>query len=96
MINSANDGKLALGDGDISTLRTLFHTMLFDVLGLRKEDEAKGDDEALDGVMRMIITMRAEAKAAKNFALSDRIRDQLAAVGITIKDTKEGATWERA
>ena len=78
------------------TVHGLFNTMLFDVLGLRKDGEGMGDNGALDGVMKMLITMRADAKAKKDFALSDRIRDQLAAVGITIKDTKEGTTWEHA
>ncbi len=95
MINSANDGKLALSADDIARLQALFNAMLFDVLGLRKEDDAKGDDGTLDGVMQLIIAMRADAKATKNFALSDKIRDQLAAVGISIKDTKEGSTWDR-
>jgi len=62
---------------------------------MRKEEEARGDDGALEGVMRLIIEMRSEAKATRNFALSDRIRDQLAAVGISIKDSKEGSTWDR-
>jgi cysteinyl-tRNA synthetase len=70
--------------------------MLFDVLGLRKEQDSAGSNEALDGVVKLLLTMRAEAKASKNFALSDKIRDQLTAVGITIKDTKEGSTWEHA
>ena len=95
MINSANDGKLALSSEDVARLQALFNNMLFDVLGLRKEDDAKGDDGTLDGVMQLIIAMRADAKATKNFALSDKIRDQLAAVGISIKDTKEGSTWDR-
>lgn len=95
MINSANDGKLALSGEDVAGLTALYNNMLFDVLGLRKEDDPKGDDGALEGVMRLIIAMRADAKAAKNFALSDRIRDQLAAVGISIKDTKDGSTWDR-
>ena len=79
----------------IAFQKAIVWSMLFEVLGLRKEDEAKSDDSALDGVMQLIIAMRAEAKATKNFALSDRIRDQLAAVGIAIKDTKEGSTWGR-
>ncbi|MCC6655057.1 MAG: cysteine--tRNA ligase, partial [Flavobacteriales bacterium] len=95
MINSANDGKLALSREDIARLNGLFNAMLFDVLGMRKEEEARGDDGALEGVMRLIIEMRSEAKATRNFALSDRIRDQLAAVGISIKDSKEGSTWDR-
>ncbi|HNK43097.1 MAG TPA: cysteine--tRNA ligase, partial [Flavobacteriales bacterium] len=95
MINSANDGKLALSREDIARLNGLFNAMLFDVLGMCKEEEARGDDGALEGVMRLIIEMRSEAKATRNFALSDRIRDQLAAVGISIKDSKEGSTWDR-
>jgi cysteinyl-tRNA synthetase len=96
MINSAHDGKLALSADDINVLRSLYNSMLFDVLGLRREQEAAGSNEALDGVVKVLLSMRADAKASKNFALSDKIRDQLAAVGITIKDTKEGSTWEHA
>ena len=69
--------------------------MLLDVLGLRREEEAKADDGALDTVMDLVLALRAEAKTTKNFALSDRIRDQLAAAGITVTDTKEGSTWGR-
>jgi cysteinyl-tRNA synthetase len=95
MINSANDGRLSLSAADVARLQQLFHTMLFDVLGLRRETAPVANDGALDEVMRMVLAMRAEAKATKNFALSDRIRDQLAVAGITIKDTKEGTTWQR-
>ncbi|MBL0045389.1 MAG: cysteine--tRNA ligase [Flavobacteriales bacterium] len=103
MINSANPassagqaGKLALSGADVERLKTLFNAMLFEVLGLRKEEEAGGNTEALDGVMQLMIAMRAEAKVTKNFALSDKIRDQLVALGITIKDTKDGTVWEHA
>jgi cysteinyl-tRNA synthetase len=96
LINSANDGKLALGAGAIGTLKALFHAMVFDVLGLKREAAAAGDDTALDGLVQVFIGMRAEAKARKDFAASDRIRDQLLALGIVLKDTKEGTTWSRA
>ncbi|MBP6389491.1 MAG: cysteine--tRNA ligase [Flavobacteriales bacterium] len=95
MINSANDGKLALGQPDVDTLKELFRSMVFDVLGLKVENIAK-DDGALDGLVGEFIRMRAEAKARKDFAASDRVRDQLARLGIVLKDTKEGTTWERA
>jgi cysteinyl-tRNA synthetase len=97
MINSANDGKLALSADDVSRLRTLFTTMLFDVLGLKPQAEAKADNNALDGVLKLLIGVRADAKASKNFALSDKIREQLTAAGITLKDNKDGTTtWEYA
>jgi cysteinyl-tRNA synthetase len=50
----------------------------------------------LDGLVQEFIRMRAEAKARKDFAASDRVRDQLASLGIVLKDTKEGTTWQRA
>ena len=96
IINSANDGKLALDAANIAKLKALFDTMVFAVLGLRKENEAADNDAVLDGLVQEFIRMRAEAKASKDFAASDAIRDKLMALGIVLKDTKEGTTWERA
>jgi cysteinyl-tRNA synthetase len=96
MINSAKDGKLAISAEGIEGLRSLFQDMVFNVLGLKREETAQADDTALDGLVQEFIRMRAEAKARKDFAASDKVRDQLAALGITLKDTKEGTTWERA
>ncbi len=96
LINSANDGKVALGEAAITRLKDLFHTMVFDVLGLKEEVATAGDDTAMDGLVKVFIQLRAEAKAKKDFAASDRLRDQLLALGIVLKDTKEGTTWERA
>ena len=96
LINSANDGKVALSTAAISALQELFRGMVLDVLGLKREAQAAADDTALDGLVQVFIQMRAEAKARKDFATSDRIRDQLAGMGIVLKDTKEGTTWQRA
>ena len=96
LINSANDGKVALGEAAIARLKDLFQAMVFDVLGLKQEAAAAGDDTAMDGLVKVFIQMRAEAKAKKDFAASDRLRDQLLALGIVLKDTKEGTTWDRA
>jgi cysteinyl-tRNA synthetase len=58
-------------------------------------DEKKSADNSdkLDGVVEMLISMRNEARANKNFALSDQIRDQLLALGIQLKDGKDGTTF---
>ena len=96
IINSVNDGKLALNMDGIAKLKHLFGTMVHNVLGLRKERVAASDDGAMDGLVREFIRMRAEAKARKDFAAGDGIRDRLTALGIVLKDTKEGTTWERA
>lgn len=96
IINSVNNGNILLTTESIAGLERLFNTMVFNVLGLRSEVTKSGDDTALDGLVQEFIRMRAEAKARKDFATSDGIRDRLASLGIVIKDTKEGTTWERA
>jgi cysteinyl-tRNA synthetase len=95
-INSANDGRIALSADDIARLRTLLDDMLFKVLGLREENEAKAQDGLSDELMDVLLGLRADAKGRKDFATSDLIRDRLSALGITIKDSKTGSTWERA
>ncbi|MBK7295573.1 MAG: cysteine--tRNA ligase [Flavobacteriales bacterium] len=95
-INSVNDGKQSLNSDALHRLKQLFNTMVFDVLGLRSEGEMINDDATLDGLVQEFIRMRATAKANKDFATSDRIRDQLISLGIVLKDTKEGTVWERA
>jgi cysteinyl-tRNA synthetase len=97
IINSANDGKLRLTSASIAKLQALMHSMVRDVLGIRDEaGTAKGDDGALDALVGEFIRLRAEAKGKRDFATSDAIRDRLAAIGIVLKDTKDGTTWERA
>jgi len=95
IINSVNDGKLSLKQESIHHLRALFRTMVFDVLGLKPQEQTANDDVAMNGLVQEFIRLRAEAKARKDFATSDGVRDRLAALGIMLKDTKEGTTWER-
>lgn len=92
IINSAKDGKLQLTQSDIDLLVATFEGFLFDVCGLKIEDAA-GNDQLTGELMQFILDMRAEAKAKKDFATSDLIRDRLAEMKIQIKDSKEGTTW---
>ena len=88
-----NGGKLS--EADHSALSSLFDEVIGGVLGLQDEDagaSAKAD-KALEGVMQLVLESRSKARAEKNWAESDHIRDALAACGITVKDTKDGATW---
>lgn len=97
IINSVNDGRLRLTAAALDRLRGLMHAMVRQVLGLREETTVTaGGDGALDALVQEFIRLRAEAKARKDFATGDAIRDRLAAIGIVLKDTKEGTTWERA
>ena len=93
IINTVNDKKATLSQPDIDEMKSLFDTFLFDILGLK--DEATGDNtQLLDGLMQMVLDVRAQAKANKDWATSDKIRDRLSALGVTVKDGKDGATWE--
>ncbi|OYQ44273.1 cysteine--tRNA ligase [Flavobacterium cyanobacteriorum] len=92
-INLVKDGKETLNAADIETLTRLIHAFVYDVLGLESEVKASAGAEKLEGAVNLLINMRNEARANKDFALSDHIRDQLAALGIQIKDTKEGTTF---
>ena len=95
LINTAKASGIKLGKGDIDTLCQLFDDIVFGVLGLK--DEASGSSDGagkvIDGLMNMVLEQRAAAKAAKDWATSDRIRDNLKALGIQVKDTKDGAEW---
>ena len=80
---------------DRAALAQLFDQVVGRVLGLQDEDaSASGKAEkALEGVMGLVLEARKKAREEKNWAESDRIRDTLASFGITVKDTKDGATW---
>ncbi len=92
IINSANDKKENLTAADIAELKDVFNTFIFQVLGL--EDETSGNQaELIDGLVNMVLELRVQAKANKDYAASDRLRDALNAFGITVKDSKEGSTW---
>ena len=84
-----------LSEGDKAALKRLFDGVVGGVLGLKDEEAgASGKAEkALEGVMQLVLEARRKAREEKNWAESDRIRDTLATFGITVKDTKEGATW---
>ncbi|MCR4828748.1 MAG: cysteine--tRNA ligase [Bacteroidales bacterium] len=92
VVNTVADKKATLTQHDIDELRSLFDTFVFEVMGLRDES-ATGNAALVEGLMAMILAMRADAKSKKDWATSDRIRDSLSSLGITVKDGKDGATW---
>jgi cysteinyl-tRNA synthetase len=92
IINLVNDGKESLTEADLILLKELFSTFVFDILGLKAESGS--NDEKLAGVVKMLLDIRQEAKANKEWAVSDRIRDRLGAIGIVVKDRKDGYDWE--
>lgn len=93
IVNQVKDGALKLSDNDYDVLSEVFCNLVPDVLGLVDEVSASSEERTVEGLMDMILEVRKEAKARKDFAVSDGIRDRLKAIGITIKDTKEGTEW---
>jgi cysteinyl-tRNA synthetase len=94
-INSVSDGTEKLTTADIKSLKDLFTTFIFDILGLKNEEAAMGRDKLTDDLMKIIINIRQDAKERKEWTVSDKIREELEKAGITLKDLKDGAEWER-
>ena len=98
VINQVNDGKASATAEDIETLKKLFNTFLVDILGVRTEMLAGGDENSdalrpFEQAVDFILEMRRTAKANKDWATSDLIRDRLAQIGFDVKDTKDGFEW---
>ena len=92
-INLVNDKKETLTTEDIATLTETISTFIFEILGIKDEKATSNNSEKLEGVVKMLIGMRNEARANKNFALSDQIRDELLALNIQLKDGKDGTSF---
>jgi len=96
IINSANSGEVALSADDIVALQRLFDTFLVELLGIRLNGEASSDPDKLkpyEKAVELLMEIRKNAKAAKDWATSDLIRDRLAEAGFDVKDTKNGVEW---
>ncbi len=95
IINLVNDGKAKADQNDIDRLRRLFDTFLFEILGMRDEMSA-GDGGSLKPVeeaVDLLLEIRREAKANKDWTTSDLIRNRLSEIGFNVKDTKDGFEW---
>ena len=95
VINLVLDRKASIKPEVVAELTEVFRTFAFDILGLTVEtgNSNRAREEAFGHVVDMVLEQRQMAKAEKNWALSDQIRDKLAELGFEIKDTKEGQTW---
>ena len=95
-INSLLDHKATICADCLKELKEVMHLFAFDLLGLRNDKGANNDarEEAYGKVVDMVLSLRAKAKANKDWATSDQIRDELSAAGFEVKDTKDGATWK--
>lgn len=92
IINSVNDGKETINATDLALLKEIMHGFTFDVLGL-KSNSTGGNEELLNNVMQLVLSIRQDIKSKKDFSAADKLRDDFKKINITIKDTKDGAQW---
>ena len=92
-INLIKDGTETISKEDKEFLKTTLDNFIFDVLGLESPTANEGKSDTLSGVVQLLIELRNKARANKDFATSDQIRDELIALGIQLKDGKDGTTF---
>ena len=92
-INLIKEDQETISKEDKALLEKTLKAFVYDVLGIENQSLAKDDSNALNGVMELLIDIRNEARANKDFATSDKIRDELVALGIQLKDGKDGTTF---
>jgi cysteinyl-tRNA synthetase len=92
-VNLLKDNSAALTANDLSDFTKTMQAFVFDVLALEDVKSSNDSNTKLEGVIEMLIAMRNDARANKDFAMSDHIRDQLIALGIQLKDGKDGTTF---
>ena len=96
IINQLFEGDQTITAGDLESLKTMVNRYVFEILGLVDEKNAagQGGKDMISPLVTMLLDMRIDAKENKNWALSDQIRDKLIAIGIRVKDRKDGYDWE--
>lgn len=92
IINSIHDGKAFIDQTNLDLLSTLIHNFVYDILGL-KEESIQTDE--MGPLVDFIINLRLQARADKDYATSDKIRNGLLDLGIQLKDNKEGTSWSK-
>ncbi|MGF1557450.1 cysteine--tRNA ligase [Paucihalobacter sp.] len=92
-INQIKETTESINSDDLNILQQTLHIFIYDVLGLQNISEVSNDSDKLSGAVGLLIRLRQEARANKDFAMSDKIRDELAAAGIQLQDGKDGTTF---
>jgi len=93
VIHLVKENKESLTATDLDNLRSTLEGFVFDVLGLKDSNKSGVDSNKLNGVVDILIELRNEARDDKNWALSDKIRDELLVLGIQLKDGKDGTSF---
>ena len=96
VVNKLIDHKASICDDCLAELKDVMRLFAFDILGLREEkgNSNEAREEAYGKVVDMVMQLRAKARASKDWATCDEIRDALKAAGFEVKDTKDGCVWK--
>jgi len=93
-INAIEAGKETISKDDLAKLKSLMQAFCFDILGLQENVAVEGTNQvAFESAVDLLLSLRLEAKNKKDWATSDKIRDELARLGFVVKDTKDGFEW---
>jgi len=93
LINQIKDGSATITNEDLELLQQTINVFTFDILGLVNVSKNDSGTDKLSGAVEILINLRKEARLNKDFALSDKIRDELAEAGIQLNDSREGTTF---
>ena len=95
LINSAIGGTVSLTKEDVEEIKDIFDNFLFGILGIKNESASNSSgQESFSKAMDLLLEIRSEAKAKKDWSTSDKIRDELTKIGFDIKDGKDGSEWK--
>ncbi|MCQ2228242.1 MAG: cysteine--tRNA ligase [Bacteroidales bacterium] len=92
-INTVSDGKGTISEADLNELKDVFKTFVVDILGIQMEEAGGASNEAYKKAVDLLLSIRQQAKQNKDWATSDKIRNEMAALGFNVKDTKDGFEW---
>lgn len=94
-VNLMKAGKVTLNEEDLAHFKNLMHAFLFDILGLIDEGDAANGRQDIDGLMKLLLEIRHQAKTNKDWTTADKIRDEINGLGFKILDGKDGSSWEK-
>lgn len=94
LINATKRGDKTLSSNQIKRLKDFFKIYVVEILGLNVEEQNKSSNDAYQKAIDLLLNIRQEAKKNKDWATSDKIRNELTALGFEIKDTKDGFEWK--
>lgn len=93
-INSVVTGTENLTAPDLEKIKKIYHTFVFDILGLQQEKDDSKEKGLLSDLVNLLLNMRIEARKRKDFETADRIRDELIRLGVEVRDIKDGFEWK--